>query len=113
MGFSYLGPLDGHDVAALEAALRALRSAQRPALLHAVTQKGKGFPAAEADAMTRGHAMGPYEWRDGTMARARGPGQRTFSASFAAVLEEAMAADRSVAVVTPAMLEGSALTGLK
>lgn len=112
MGFSYVGPLDGHDVGALVAALRPLRSARRPALLHAVTQKGKGFAAAEADALTRGHAMGPYEWRDGKLVRAR-PGQRTFSEAFAAVLEEAMAADRSVAVVTPAMLEGSALTGLK
>ncbi|HYV44842.1 MAG TPA: 1-deoxy-D-xylulose-5-phosphate synthase [Myxococcaceae bacterium] len=113
MGFSYVGPLDGHDVRALVAALRTLRSARRPALLHAVTQKGKGFPAAEADAITRGHAMGPYQWRDGKLVRARGPGQRTFSEAFAAVLEEAMAADRSVAVVTPAMLEGSALAGLK
>jgi len=113
MGFSYVGPLDGHDVHALVAALKPLRSARRPALLHAVTQKGKGFPAAEADALTRGHAMGPYEWRDGKLVRARGPGQRTFSEAFAAALEETMAADRSVAVVTPAMLEGSALTGLK
>jgi 1-deoxy-D-xylulose-5-phosphate synthase len=113
MGFSYVGPLDGHDVHALVAALRALRSARRPALLHAVTQKGKGFPAAEADALTRGHAMGPYQWRDGKLVRARGPGQRTFSEAFAAVLEERMAQDRSLAVVSPAMLEGSALTGLK
>ncbi|HZN96091.1 MAG TPA: 1-deoxy-D-xylulose-5-phosphate synthase [Myxococcales bacterium] len=113
MGFSYVGPVDGHDVLALVAALRPLRGARRPALLHAVTQKGKGFPAAESDALTRGHAMGPYEWRDGKLVRSRGPGQRTFSEAFAGALEARMAADRSVAVVTPAMLEGSALTGLK
>src|SRR5262249_25374764 len=113
MGFSYVGPVDGHDVHALVAALRPLRSTRRPALLHALTQKGRGFAAAEADALTRGHAMGPYEWRDRKLGRSRGPGPRPFSEAFAAALEAKMAADRSVAVVTPAMLEGSALTALK
>jgi 1-deoxy-D-xylulose-5-phosphate synthase len=112
MGFSYLGPVDGHDVLALEAAFREARGASRPVVVHAVTEKGKGFAAAEADAATRGHAMGPYEWRDGKLVRAR-PGRRTFSEAFAAALEARMAVDPAVVAVTPAMLEGSALTGLK
>ncbi|MBU8896565.1 1-deoxy-D-xylulose-5-phosphate synthase [Corallococcus sp. M34] len=112
LGFTYLGPVDGHDLSALVRALREARSASRPVVVHAMTQKGRGFPPAEADEQTRGHAMGPYEWRDGKLVRSRG-GQRTFSEAFAAVLEEAMAKDPRVVAVTPAMLEGSALTGLK
>ncbi|HSP79271.1 MAG TPA: 1-deoxy-D-xylulose-5-phosphate synthase [Myxococcaceae bacterium] len=112
LGFTYLGPVDGHELGALTRALREARASTRPVVVHALTQKGRGFPPAEADTQTRGHAMGPYEWRAGKLVRSRG-GQRTFSEAFAAVLEEAMARDSRVVAVTPAMLEGSALVGLK
>ncbi|MCP3145292.1 1-deoxy-D-xylulose-5-phosphate synthase [Pyxidicoccus xibeiensis] len=112
LGFTYLGPVDGHDLGALVHALREAKASSRPVVVHALTLKGKGFPPAEADAQTRGHAMGPYEWRDGKLVRSR-KGQRTFSEAFAAVLEDAMARDSRVVAVTPAMLEGSALNELK
>ncbi|MBF5045565.1 1-deoxy-D-xylulose-5-phosphate synthase [Aggregicoccus sp. 17bor-14] len=112
LGFTYLGPVDGHDLAALVPALREARRSSRPVVVHALTQKGRGFPPAEADLQTRGHAMGPYEWRDGKLVRSRG-GQRTYSEAFAAALEDVLAEDPLVHVVTPAMLEGSALVALK
>ncbi len=112
LGFVYLGPLDGHDVTALVSALREARSSQRPTVVHAVTQKGRGLEEAEADTRTRGHAMGPFELRDGKLVRSR-LGQKTFSDAFAEALSAAMEADSRVVAVTPAMLEGSALTGLK
>ena len=112
LGFTYLGPVDGHDLGALTRALREARASTRPVVVHAMTQKGRGFPPAEADTQTRGHAMGPYEWRDGKLVRSRG-GQRTFSEAFAFALEELLARDSRVVAVTPAMLEGSALVGLK
>ncbi|WP_163998313.1 1-deoxy-D-xylulose-5-phosphate synthase [Pyxidicoccus caerfyrddinensis] len=112
LGFTYVGPVDGHDLGALVHALREAKVSSRPVVVHALTLKGKGFPPAEADAQTRGHAMGPYEWRDGKLVRSR-KGQRTFSEAFAAVLEDAMAKDSRVVAVTPAMLEGSALNELK
>ncbi|MDY7229447.1 1-deoxy-D-xylulose-5-phosphate synthase [Hyalangium rubrum] len=112
LGFTYLGPVDGHDLGALLSALREARASSRPVVVHAMTQKGRGFPPAEADLQTRGHAMGPYEWRDGKLVRSRG-GQRTFSEAFATALADALAKDPRVVVVTPAMLEGSALVELK
>jgi 1-deoxy-D-xylulose-5-phosphate synthase len=112
LGFTYLGPVDGHDLGALLRMLSEARASSRPVVVHAMTQKGRGFPPAEADMQTRGHAMGPYEWRDGKLVRSRG-GQRTFSEAFAASLAEAMERDPRVVVVTPAMLEGSALVELK
>jgi 1-deoxy-D-xylulose-5-phosphate synthase len=112
LGFTYLGPVDGHDLTALTAALTEARRSLRPVVVHALTQKGRGFPPAEADPHTRGHAMGPYEWRDGKLVRSRG-GQRTFSEAFAEALGEAMERDARVVAVTPAMLEGSALTALR
>lgn len=112
LGFTYLGPVDGHDFAALLPALEALRDSPRPAVLHVRTEKGRGFQPAESDPRTRGHAMGPYEWRAGKLVRSR-QGHATFSDVFADALTEAMAADARVVAVTPAMLEGSSLVALK
>ncbi|MBZ4332833.1 1-deoxy-D-xylulose-5-phosphate synthase [Corallococcus sp. AS-1-12] len=112
LGFTYLGPVDGHDLGALTRALREAKASCRPVVVHTLTKKGRGFPPAEADEQTRGHAMGPYEWRDGKLVRSRG-GRPTFSEAFAQVLGDALERDPRVVAVTPAMLEGSALTGLK
>jgi 1-deoxy-D-xylulose-5-phosphate synthase len=112
LGFAYLGPVDGHDLKELLSALREAKRSNKPIVVHALTRKGRGFAAAEADPKTRGHAMGPYELRDGKLVRSRG-GSTTFSEAFAAALEERMAVDPRVVAVTPAMLEGSALTKLK
>jgi 1-deoxy-D-xylulose-5-phosphate synthase len=112
LGLTYIGPIDGHDLGVLTRAFGEARRSRKPILVHALTRKGKGFAAAEADEKTRGHAMGPYELRDGKLVRSRG-GQTTFSEAFAAVLEQQMAKDPRVVVVTPAMLEGSALSSLQ
>ncbi|MCC6335047.1 MAG: 1-deoxy-D-xylulose-5-phosphate synthase [Myxococcales bacterium] len=112
LGFVYLGPVDGHDLSALTRALGQARRCQKPVVVHALTQKGRGFGPAEADPRTRGHAMGPYEWRDGKLVRSR-QGQATFSDGFAQALEARMAADPKVVAITPAMIEGSALQALQ
>jgi 1-deoxy-D-xylulose-5-phosphate synthase len=111
LGFTYLGPADGHDIRALLALLTEARRSHRPVLVHVRTQKGRGFADAEADEKTRGHAMGPYEWRDGKWVRSRF-GQKTFSDAFAEALEAEMERDERVVAVSPAMLEGSSLTGV-
>lgn len=112
LGFVFLGPVDGHDLMPLEHSLRQLQACGKPAVLHVMTKKGHGFEHAEADLQTRGHAMGPYELRDGKLVRSR-HGQQTFSDAWAAALEKKMRVDGRVVAVTPAMLEGSSLTGLK
>jgi 1-deoxy-D-xylulose-5-phosphate synthase len=111
LGFTYLGPLDGHGLPELLGALTEARRSRRPVVVHVRTQKGRGLAEAEADTATRGHAMGPYELRDGKLVRSR-HGQPTFSDAVAGALGQAMERDERVVVVTPAMLEGSALTGL-
>ncbi len=59
LGLSYLGPVDGHDVVAVEAALRKARDLAAPTVVHCVTRKGFGHPAAEADEAEKMHAIGP------------------------------------------------------
>ena len=111
MGFTYLGPIDGHRLPALLPVLAEARRSRRPVVVHVRTEKGRGLAEAETDTRTRGHAMGPFELRDGKLVRSRG-GQQTFSDAVAEALGRAMERDGRVTVVTPAMLEGSALTGL-
>lgn len=112
LGFVYLGPVDGHDLDALHESLTQLRRCEKPVVAHVRTQKGRGFAPAEADAATRGHAMGPWELRDGKLVRSRG-GQQTWTEAFADALGEAMAGDARLVAVTPAMLQGSSLVALK
>jgi 1-deoxy-D-xylulose-5-phosphate synthase len=59
LGFAYFGPVDGHDVAATERALREARMLHRPAVVHVVTTKGKGYPPAEDDEADRLHTVSP------------------------------------------------------
>lgn len=61
LGIKYVGPIDGHDIDALEAAFRAARGFGGPILVHVVTVKGKGFGPAEQDPMDRMHACGPVD----------------------------------------------------
>ncbi|MGV3624331.1 MAG: 1-deoxy-D-xylulose-5-phosphate synthase [Archangium sp.] len=112
LGFTYLGPVDGHDLAALDQAFTQARRCKKPIAVHVRTQKGRGFAPAELDVATRGHAMGPYELRDGKLVRSRG-GHTTWTEQFATELSAVMERDARVVAVTPAMLEGSSLTALK
>jgi 1-deoxy-D-xylulose-5-phosphate synthase len=59
LGLTYLGPVDGHDIAALEAGLRKARALRAPVVLHCLTRKGYGYPAAEADEADRMHTISP------------------------------------------------------
>ncbi|WP_158886984.1 1-deoxy-D-xylulose-5-phosphate synthase [Amycolatopsis anabasis] len=59
LGFAYLGPVDGHDLADLDRALRTAERLHRPVVVHVVTRKGKGHPPAEEDPADCLHAVGP------------------------------------------------------
>ncbi|MGC0250825.1 1-deoxy-D-xylulose-5-phosphate synthase [Pseudactinotalea sp. Z1748] len=58
LGIKYLGPVDGHDLHALERALRAAKDFGAPVIVHTITQKGRGYAPAETDAADRFHAVG-------------------------------------------------------
>lgn len=58
MGFEYMGPIDGHDIEAITTALTRARESTRPIVVHAVTEKGKGYEPAENNTADRMHACG-------------------------------------------------------
>ncbi len=107
MGFNYVGPIDGHDLGALLRALRTLRGARGPQLLHLVTAKGKGYAPAEADPITW-HGPGPFDPVSGAIRKEKA-GTPSYSEVFGQWLCDIAERDPRIVAITPAMREGSAL----
>ena len=108
LGFSYVGPIDGHDLDQLLPVLRMLRArAAGPVLLHVLTQKGKGYAPAEA-AADRGHGVGKFDLLTGAQAKAKSnaPG---YTGVFARALIAEAEADPRIVAVTAAMPDGTGL----
>ena len=109
LGFYYVGPVDGHELDHLLPILRNLRDAEdaRPILLHAVTQKGRGYAPAEASA-DKYHGVQKFNVITGEQQKAP-PGPPAYTKVFAkALITEATADDRIVAI-TAAMPGGTGL----
>jgi 1-deoxy-D-xylulose-5-phosphate synthase len=106
LGFAYSGPVDGHDLPELLAALRAVRDRRGPQLLHVVTTKGKGYAPAE-HAQIEYHAVGRFDPAQG-VARTR-TSAPSYSEVFGDWLCDMAAADARLVAITPAMREGSGM----
>src|SRR5579864_82035 len=61
LGLKYIGPVDGHDVGAVERALRQAARVERPVIVHCLTRKGFGYPPAETDNVDNLHGPGPFD----------------------------------------------------
>lgn len=109
LGFTYLGPVDGHKIDELMECLRQAAKTPGPVLVHAVTVKGKGYKPAEEDSVSY-HGPGPYKIESGAFIKkpGRAPG---YAQVFGDTMIRLAERDPRVVVITPAMLEGSKLTG--
>ncbi|HET7268699.1 MAG TPA: 1-deoxy-D-xylulose-5-phosphate synthase [Oleiagrimonas sp.] len=107
-GFEYSGPIDGHDMSALLAALRAIKDRPGPRLLHIVTTKGKGYAPAE-QAQIAYHAVGPFDPAAGVHKKAPAGQPPTYAQVFGDWLCDMAATDPRLYGITPAMREGSGL----
>jgi 1-deoxy-D-xylulose-5-phosphate synthase len=108
LGFSYIPPIDGHDMEQLLAILRAVKArAHGPVLIHALTTKGKGYAPAES-ALDRYHGVGKFDVVTGAQAK-KPTNAPSYTKVFAqSLIREAEADDRIVAV-TAAMPDGTGL----
>ena len=104
-GLTYYGPVDGHNVGLLIETFKFLKQQDRPVLLHAITQKGRGFQPA-LDKQKKFHGLGPYDPETGDTIP---PGQRTYSEVFADGLTKLANDDEKIVAITAAMPNGTAL----
>ncbi|SFJ30846.1 1-deoxy-D-xylulose-5-phosphate synthase [Thermoflavimicrobium dichotomicum] len=107
LGFTYLGPFDGHNI---EELLKSLRQAERikgPVLVHVVTKKGQGYKPAEDDSVGY-HGVGTYKIESGAFKKKAG-GAPAYPAVFGQTLVKLAEKDPRIVAITPAMITGSKL----
>ncbi len=108
LGFSYIGPVDGHDLDQLLSLLRTVKTrATGPVLIHAVTKKGKGYAPAER-ALDKGHATAKFDVATGTQAKAKSNAP-SYTSVFARALVDEAGRDDKIVAVTAAMPDGTGL----
>lgn len=106
LGFTYVGPIDGHSLIDLEETMENIKLMRGPILLHVVTQKGKGYKFAEANPVVF-HGVTPFEKISGIFNRSSSA--PSYSKVFGDALVELAEKDERVVAITPAMKEGSGL----
>lgn len=106
LGFTYLGPVDGHDLGKLIDTLQQADNVDGPVLIHAVTTKGKGYRPAESDSH-KWHGITPYKIESGQVLKA--VGNPMYTEVFGQTLVELGEQDERIVAVTPAMPGGSGL----
>ncbi|MEM7416859.1 MAG: 1-deoxy-D-xylulose-5-phosphate synthase [Gemmatimonadota bacterium] len=105
LGFKYVGPVDGHDVIKLVDTFRRVQKMKGTVLVHALTQKGKGFSRAESDPWW-GHAPGTFDKMTGEVSK-KSPGLPRYQKVFGKGLIELADADPRVVAITAAMPDGT------
>jgi len=102
LGFTYIGPIDGHNITSLEEVLgQVKKGAGKPTLVHVVTTKGKGYPLAESDAV----------YFHGVPAKVSSTNTApTYSEVFAQTMLRLAREEPKLVVITPAMPEGNCLS---
>ncbi|MGG0657827.1 1-deoxy-D-xylulose-5-phosphate synthase [Rummeliibacillus pycnus] len=110
LGFTYLGPIDGHNFETLEETLQNAKKIQGPVIIHVVTKKGKGYLPAENDTIGNWHGTGPYKIETGDFVKSSttAPG---WSKLIADTVTRVAREDDRVVTITPAMPVGSKLEG--
>ena len=109
LGFSYIGPIDGHDMEQLLAVLRTVKArATGPILIHAITKKGKGYAPAEA-ARDKGHATAKFDVPSGKQHKAPSNAP-SYTNVFAETLLDLAAKDQKICAITAAMPDGTGLS---
>ena len=101
LGFKYLGPIDGHDIAAMEKTLQMAKEFGAPVIVHAITEKGRGYTPAIEDIAEKFHAVGIVDPVTGKPLKASAPSwTNVFSEEITAIGRE----NSTIVAITAAML---------
>ena len=105
LGFTYLGPVNGHDINELRRVLTKAKEMNGPILIHALTKKGKGYPFAENNPQIL-HGISPFEVQTGALKKVSG---KDYSAVFGETMVEIAKDNENVVAITAAMPHGTGL----
>ncbi|APH49530.1 1-deoxy-D-xylulose-5-phosphate synthase [Bacillus amyloliquefaciens] len=110
LGFTYLGPVDGHSYHELFENLQYAKKTKGPVLLHVITKKGKGYKPAETDTIGTWHGTGPYKINTGDFVKPKAAAP-SWSGLVSGTVQELAREDDRIVAITPAMPVGSKLEG--
>ncbi len=106
IGFTYLGPVDGHNIEELQSILTLSKQIDNPVLIHVLTKKGKGYEIAEKNP-DKFHATGPFDIQTGNAKKAKG---KDYSKVFGDKLIELAEKNDKIVAITASMKDGTGLT---
>ncbi|WP_419881321.1 1-deoxy-D-xylulose-5-phosphate synthase [Peribacillus sp. B-H-3] len=110
LGFTYLGPVDGHNYEELFENFRYAKKTKGPVLLHVITKKGKGYTPAETDKIGTWHGTGPYKVETGAFVKTPASAP-AWSSLVSETVRRLAREDERIVAITPAMPVGSKLEG--
>jgi len=108
LGFTYMGPVDGHDIGAMIRTFQAAHRCEGPVLVHVATTKGKGYPYAEADQVGY-HAQSAFDLSTGKSFPAKRPKPPSYSKVFGQTLLKLCEQNSKIVGITAAMATGTGL----
>lgn len=108
LGFTYIGPIDGHDISEMVRTFEQAHRTEGPVLVHVATTKGKGYPYAEADQVGY-HAQSAFDLATGKAYPSSKPKPPSYSKVFGQTLVKLCEQDPSVVGITAAMATGTGL----
>lgn len=108
LGFTYIGPIAGHDLKTLRQYLARVKTLDGPVLLHVLTDKGRGFEPAEKDPV-KYHAPAPFQVAESGIIPLKTSSTKAYTDAVSAAIFSALDRDKTVAVITAAMCEGNKL----
>ena len=109
IGYTYLGPVDGNDIEAVEEILEQSKKCKGPVLVHVVTKKGKGYKPAEKNP-SKFHGTAPFDKKTGEVLKAK---SKDYSKVFGEKLVEVAKNDNRIVAITAAMADGTGLSEFK
>ncbi len=110
MGFTYLGPINGHDISKMEKIMESAKKIDGPVLIHALTEKGKGYSPAEKNPEVF-HGTGPFIKNNGVSKKKRK--SLTFTQVFSETITKIASNDSSIVGITAAMPDGTGLEKMR
>lgn len=108
-GYSYYGPIDGHDIKTLIKFLTIAKRKSQPIVIHIVTKKGKGYLPAEEDNLGAWHGVGPFDIKTGEFLNKIPENMASWSSIFSELIEDYAKNNDNFRVIIPAMIYGSGL----
>lgn len=110
LGFKYMGPIDGHNIAHLKEMLSGAKSLEGPVLIHVITKKGKGYKQAEEDATTF-HSIASFNKKNGKVVKIKKA--PTYTEVFGDTIAQIALQNKKIVGITAAMADGTDLSKLK